>query len=55
MGNNNMRCFVKITERYAEEAQKYGCKQVVQRFKRDVEDHLSYEHNQRDVYGFGEY
>ena len=50
-----MRCFVKITERYAEEAQKYGCKQVVQRFKRDVEDHLSYEHNQRDVYGFGEY
>ena len=41
-----MRCFVKITERYAEEAQKYACKQVVLRFKRDVEDHLSYEHNQ---------
>ena len=50
-----MRCFVKITDRYAEEAQKYGCKQVVQRFKREVEGHLSYEHNQRDVYGFGEY
>jgi hypothetical protein len=46
---------VKITDRYAEEAQKYGCKQVVQRFKREVEGHLTYEHNQRDVYGFGEY
>ena len=50
-----MRCFVKISNRYAEEAERYGCKQVVQRFKRDVENHLSYEHNQRDVYGFGEY
>lgn len=50
-----MKCFVKITERYAEEASRYGCSHVVNRFKKEVENHENYQHNQRDVYGFGNF
>ena len=50
-----MKCFVKITRRYADDAKRHACTFVIQRYKKEVEGHDDYEHNPRDVFGFGEY